>query len=347
MLIPATGSRAHETKGAALHHIRLTVLLAAALALGVAVPSHHPGVASAAPAATHGVTSSTNVAAIGLSAQGRPIDVGCLGQGDHTVLLVGGLHTGMESISSDLVLELATLLWSGAIDLPSNLRLCLLPTLNPDGVVLDLHTNARGVDLNRNWPAANWAAWAFHPETGDVSGGDQPLSEPETSALYHYIAETRPALVVVFHCCGSLVEANSASPAIALGQRYAAAAGFDYIDVWQHYTITGQFIDAMDHLGIPAIDVELERPDHTGLAQHRAALSAVLTILADQTPTPLGAPELPSTATLYVVQPGDTLANIAWHHGVNVDVLAVANGIYNPELIEVGDPLTIPWSAPR
>ena len=327
-----------------MRHTHLVPLLAAAVLLAVVSASDGPVAVSAAPGAVQGVTSSTSATAIGLSVRGRAIDITCLGDGNRTVLLVGGLHTGMEAISSDLALELAALLRSGAIQLPHDIRVCVLPTLNPDGLALDLHTNARGVDLNRNWPAPNWSAWAYHPETGSVSGGSEPLSEPETSALYDHIMETRPALVVVFHCCGSIVEANSAAGATALGLQYAAAAGFDYIDTWQLYTVTGQFIDAMDSLGIPAIDIELERPDDAGLAQHRAALVAVLATIAHQQPSQLAAPAPPSPAARYVVQPGDTLANIAWRLGVDIDRLIAANQILNPELIEVGDSLAIPAS---
>lgn len=318
-----------------MNRLGLAPLLAAALLLGsIAVPS--------AFAASSGVTSSTNATAIGLSVQGRAIDVGCRGDGERTVLLVGGIHTGTETIGSDLALDLAALLWSGLIDLPANVRVCVLPALNPDGRALGVHTNARGVDLNRNWPGASWTASAYHPETGPVSGGSAPLSEPETRALHDYIAETSPALIVVFHCCGSIVEANAVPGAAELGLQYAAAAGFGYIDTWQFYPLTGQLIDAMDALGIPAIDVELASPYATGLAQHRAALNAVLASLGKQTAPSLAAPEVSSAATLYIVQLGDTLANIAWRLGINVDALAAANGIINPELIEVGDALVIP-----
>ena len=49
--------------------------------------------------------------------------------------------------------------------------------------------------------------------------------------------------------------------------------------------------------------------------------------------------------TSYVVQPGDTLYKIAVQHGVTMQEIAGANGIWNYDHIEVGQVLTIPGSA--
>ena len=40
--------------------------------------------------------------------------------------------------------------------LKPELRRHVVLTVNPDGCQLGLRANARGVDLNRNFPAANW-----------------------------------------------------------------------------------------------------------------------------------------------------------------------------------------------
>jgi LysM repeat protein len=44
----------------------------------------------------------------------------------------------------------------------------------------------------------------------------------------------------------------------------------------------------------------------------------------------------------YIVQPGDTLSAIAWRFGTTVWMIAQANGIWNPNLIYVGQRLYIP-----
>jgi len=52
----------------------------------------------------------------------------------------------------------------------------------------------------------------------------------------------------------------------------------------------------------------------------------------------------PTSGTLveYTVQPGDTLFSIAQKYGTTVEAISQANGIVNPQFIEVGQKLTIP-----
>jgi len=45
---------------------------------------------------------------------------------------------------------------------------------------------------------------------------------------------------------------------------------------------------------------------------------------------------------IYIVQPGDTLSAIAWRFGTTVWAIAQANGIWNPNLIYIGQTLYIP-----
>jgi LysM repeat protein len=53
-------------------------------------------------------------------------------------------------------------------------------------------------------------------------------------------------------------------------------------------------------------------------------------------------PALAATGPVYTVAPGDTLNAIAARFGMDMDTLAAANGIDNPDRIVVGQQLTIP-----
>ncbi len=71
--------------------------------------------------------------------------------------------------------------------------LWVVPTMNPDGNAHNRHQNADGVDLNRNWPDI----WA--PLTGYNYSGPRALSEPETRAMYTFLGQVRPTLMVSMH----------------------------------------------------------------------------------------------------------------------------------------------------
>lgn len=197
---------------------------------------------------------------IGLSAEGREIKVQRFGSGPRAVVLVGGLHTGYEDNSRMIVEQLAAHVAGNPDIVPASVTLFVVSAANPDGTARALHTNARGVDLNRNWPSDDWISDACHPSTGCLPGlgGPAPLSEPETYALYHFLSSTRPEVTVVWHAEAPLVEANEVAGADRYGRAFAGAAGYPYIEEWSAYRITGQLIDALEQrLGLRAFDVEL------------------------------------------------------------------------------------------
>lgn len=69
-------------------------------------------------------------------------------------------------------------------------NLWLLPTVNPDGLARGSRYNARGVDLNRNFPRR----WRAMPHAGR-----RPASAPETRALMRFLRNVSPDRVVSFH----------------------------------------------------------------------------------------------------------------------------------------------------
>ncbi|MEX2225915.1 MAG: M14 family zinc carboxypeptidase [Dehalococcoidia bacterium] len=197
---------------------------------------------------------------IGRSVEQRDIGVQRFGSGPRAVLLIGGLHTGAEDNSRMIVEQLAVYLGANPGAVPASVTLYVLPSANPDGTARGIHTNARGIDLNRNWPADDWSSDACHPASGCRRGlgGPAPLSEPETAALYNFVATLRPEITIVWHAEAPLVEANEVPGADVYGQRFAEASGYPYVEEWTAYRITGQLIDALEQrLALRAFDVEL------------------------------------------------------------------------------------------
>jgi protein MpaA len=152
-----------------------------------AAPAAKPAEATARPTAD--VRPPVREIVLGRSVRGRPIRCRILGDGPTTVLFLATIH-GNEPAGTPLLERLEEQL----LEHPERLtgrRVLLVPVANPDGHAAGTRGNARGIDLNRNFPAGNHG--------GDARGGRHPLSEPESRALHALITRHRPVLVVSLH----------------------------------------------------------------------------------------------------------------------------------------------------
>lgn len=148
---------------------------------------------------------------VGRSVDGRPILVERFGDTGPVCLVVCGIH-GNEASSVTFGERLRSRLRTGWAA-RRGIRVDLLQIANPDGVDAGTRTNARDVDINRNFPASNYQA-------GGVAGAD-PESEPETRALRRLVDDLEPDALLAIHCCEPLFDWDG--PARPLAEAMAAA----------------------------------------------------------------------------------------------------------------------------
>lgn len=153
---------------------------------------------------------------LGASHEGRPIYARAHGTGPRRLLVIGLIH-GDEPEVFDRFDQLWLRLTAAGYD--TELSLSGIATMNPDGYEQRRRGNARGVDLNRNWPAPN-----FRPSR---TNGPEPLSEPEAAAVHRHILRFDPEVIIVFHSTpgGPFVDPDGPSePGERLASAYVNAA---------------------------------------------------------------------------------------------------------------------------
>jgi len=151
---------------------------------------------------------------VGLSVENRPIVAHVMGEGPETFLLIGVIH-GNEPAGKTLLERFM----GHVLDTPALLeerRLVIVPVANPDGYRRGSRHNANGVDLNRNFPSADWRPMSRN--------GSSPASEPETRALLRLVRQFRPSRVLSVHAPLEMV--NWDGPAESLAEAMASACGY-------------------------------------------------------------------------------------------------------------------------
>jgi murein peptide amidase A len=163
------------------------VLGAYALALALLAGAWTPTSATAVAPAGEERSAVVEVRTIGHSVEGRPIRAWRLGEpGRRRIVLISTMH-GNEPHTRRILESLRDGRAIRGVDL------WVVPTYNPDGLVRGTRRNARGVDLNRNFPH-RWTDL-----DGSYESGPRPASELETRAVMRFLEEVDPRRVLGFH----------------------------------------------------------------------------------------------------------------------------------------------------
>ncbi len=117
-----------------------------------------------------------------------------------TRLLVFAAIHGEEPETTFLLSRALRMLWEAPLHIA-----CVL-ALNPDGILRGTRGNAHGVDLNRNFPTADWKRGKTFsrpvleaPRVTELSTGESPASEPEVRALMDLIQRLGVRKAVALH----------------------------------------------------------------------------------------------------------------------------------------------------
>ncbi len=237
---------------------------------------------------------------IGSSLKNNTITAYHFGSGPTELLFVGGIHGGYEWNTSLVAYELIDYLTANPSKIPKNVRVTVIPVVNPDGlekvtgstgrftaddvsksesIVVAGRYNENNVDLNRNFDC-DWqknAVW----QTKTVSGGNAAFSEPESKAIRDYVTKNKPSAVVVWYSAGGGVFASSCHNGVSketntLTQIFASASSYAAHQSFDFYATTGDMVNWLAKNNIPAISVLLT--DHTGTdwSKNKAGIDAVL-----------------------------------------------------------------------
>lgn len=116
-------------------------------------------------------------------------------------------------------------------------NLLLVPCLNPDGKELHTRENANKVDLNRNYPTANFSPESVNPHSGKAYAG-KPGSEIETKLMMELTALYEPARILSIHSDLHLVDYDGPAQDWAAG--IARLTGYKLVEN-VGYPCTGSF----------------------------------------------------------------------------------------------------------
>ena len=164
---------------------------------------------------------SGRIVELGRSVQGAPLLLAIFGDGPERVLVVAGTH-GDEPTGAAVAAALAQHM-AARPEVVAGLTVGVLAAANPDGLRAGTRANARGVDVNRNFPSSDWRA----ARLGELSHGRMPASEPETRAVMRAVELVRPCRIVDVHAIARGWHCNNYDgPARELAELMSRANGY-------------------------------------------------------------------------------------------------------------------------
>ncbi len=180
---------------------------------------------------------------IGRSVEGRDLVAHQVGSEGATVLVIGSIHGNEPAgamLCKEIIRRIDPLQWQAP-------RVIVIPEANPDGLADGRRTNARGIDINRNFPAAS-----FRYSIGGASGA---LSEPESRAIHDMMLTFKPDLILSIHQPLEVVDYDG--PASEPARMLAARSGLPLHRLGARAGSLGSWAGV--DLGIPVITLELPR----------------------------------------------------------------------------------------
>jgi uncharacterized protein YneF (UPF0154 family) len=240
-------------------------------------------------------------AIIGQSVEGRDIVAYNFGTGSTKLLFVGGIHGGYEWNTALVAYQLMDYLKANPTIIPANIKVTVIPVLNPDGLYKIMGTttenftqanmslslsatvpgrfNANNVDLNRNFDCDWQTTGTWQNKT--VSGGNSVFSESESLAMKNYVGANKPTAVVVYYSSAGGVYASSCHNGVStetntLTQTYATASGYPAYQSFDFYATTGDMVNWLAKNNIPAISVLLTNHTDTEWTKNQAGIVALL-----------------------------------------------------------------------
>ena len=243
----------------------------------------------------------TTKTVLGVSVEKHDITAYHYGTGAKELLFVGGIHGGYEWNTVLLAYELMDYLTANPTAIPANLKVTVIPVLNPDGLnkvvgtagrfakadvstsqdtVISGRFNANTVDLSRNFdcdwqPKGQWM-------TTTVSGGSKAFSEPESIAFKNYIEAHNPTVAVVWYSSAGGVFSSSCNKGVVapatkvLTDTYATASKYKAYTSYDFYKTTGDMVNWLAKKNIPAISVLLTTHQDTEWDKNLAGIKALL-----------------------------------------------------------------------